>query len=355
MVARNFPNPNILQIWDSLTTQNQQQREGDQLDNPANYNAQEIISAGYAMVKTNFGKLYVLAGIRYESTYVHDTHNIVNKGYGPTASDQQNYADILPSIHFNFELSDNQNFRLSLYKALNRPDYSEIVPYVDVTANGNTNGNPNLKHTTGTCADARYEFYPSGEEAFTAGIFYKYLLNPIEEITDINNNTWYSNASNCTNYGLELVAIKYLGDFGINMNYTFTNSSIKVPEQINYKNQQLSTEVLVSRPLVGQSPNLFNAALIYRKKNIGLKCQLTYTMQGKNLVVPSSFLNQDSYQITYNDLGFSIEKNLGKHVELYAKCINMINTNLNYQMKNGIHTGTVTSYRSYLLGLKVKL
>jgi len=43
-----------------------------------------------------------------------------------------------------------------------------------------------------------------------------------------------------------------------------------------------------TRPLVGQSPHIINAALIYRDVKNGWKCQIVYTLQGENLKTISS-------------------------------------------------------------------
>ena len=78
------------------------------------------------------------------------------------------------------------------------------------------------------------------------------------------------------------------------------------------------------RPLAGQSPNLINLAVIYRNPKIGLIGQLTYTMQGKNLVNISSNYGLDGYQLAYNDLGLSVEKRLFKRMYLYFKAANLL-------------------------------
>jgi outer membrane receptor protein involved in Fe transport len=249
--------------------------------------------------------------------------------------------------------------RFSVYTALNRPNISETVPYTSRSANGNSSGNPNLKHTTGTCFDARYEFYPEREEVLSAGVFYKYLRNPIEEQVNGNNDRTITNADKCTNYGIELVSIKYFGNFGISANYTYTKSSILQPKNWNLPdaNNGLGATIqkIEDRPLAGQSPHLINIALIYRISGLGLISQLTYTMQGKNLVNISSNYGLDGYQLAYNDLGVSLEKRLFKRMYLYFKGANLLNESVRFQTKNGINTRTLTSQRSFLTGLKFNL
>ena len=83
--------------------------------------------------------------------------------------------------------------------------------------------------------------------------------------------------------------------------------------------------------------------------------QLTYTMQGKNLVNINSNYGLDGYQLAYNDLGASLEKRLFKNSYLYIKGTNLLNESIRFQTKNGINTRTLESQRSILIGFKFNL
>lgn len=357
----NYPYPDVIDIFKQnlLTWLNDQQLQGDAVYNSANFKAHEVIGAAYGMVKTSIGKLQVLTGVRYEITSQSNTHNGLDHGQKVLLGASQHYSDFLPSVHLNYPLNDKQNIRFSVYEAINRPNISETVPYTSKSANGNSSGNPDLKHTTGTCFDARYEFYPEREEVLSAGIFYKYLKNPIEEQVNGNNDRSITNADKCTNYGLELVTIKYFGNFGISANYTYTKSSIRQPKNWNdpTANNGLGATLtrIEDRPLAGQSPSLLNLALIFRSQKAGLLAQVTYTMQGKNLVNINSNYGLDGYQLAYNDLGASLEKRLFKNGFLYFKGANLLNESVRFQTKNGINTRTLSSQRSFLIGFKINL
>ncbi len=356
-----YPNPDVITIFKEnlLTWLNDQQLQGDAVYNSANFKAHEDIGAGYAMIKSGFGKLQILTGVRFETTFASNTHNGLDHGQKVLLSASQKYSDFLPSLHLKYQISEKQNMRFSVYQAINRPNISETVPYTNRSANGNSSGNPNLKHTTGTCFDARYEFYPQREEVLSAGVFYKYLKNPIEEQVNGNNDRTVTNADKCTNYGVELVSIKYFGNIGVSANYTYTKSSIRQPKNWNdpTANNGLGATItrIENRPLAGQSPHLLNIALIYRSSGIGLISQVTYTMQGKNLVNINSNYGLDGYQLAYNDVGASVEKKIFKSGYLYVKGSNLLNESIRFQTKNGINTRTLTSQRSFLIGLKFNL
>jgi outer membrane receptor protein involved in Fe transport len=357
----NYPYPDVVAIFKQnlLTWLNDQQLQGDAIYNSANFKAHEDIGAAYAMVKTSIGKLQILTGVRFELTSQSNTHNGLDHGQKVLLSASQKYSDLLPSLHLNYQINDKHNMRFSVYEAINRPNISETVPYTSRSANGNSSGNPNLKHTTGTCFDARYEFYPQREDVLSAGVFYKYLKNPIEEQVNGNNDRSITNADKCTNYGIELVTIKYFGNFGISANYTFTRSSILQPKNWNDPNANnglgATIQRIEDRPLAGQSPHLINVALIFRSTKIGLVSQVTYTMQGKNLVNINTNYGLDGYQLAYNDLGASLEKRLFKNGYLYLKGANLLNESVRFQTKNGINTRNLSSQRSFLIGLKFNL
>lgn len=332
---------------------NAQQANGNPINNPGNYKATENIEAGYIQLKTSFGKLQVLTGVRMEFTHQTNFHSETQDVQVPFTRNVYGYYDLLPSLHLNYKATENQNIRLSVYQGISRPNYTELVDYTAQGVNGGNQGNRNLRHSTGTCFDARYEIYPEKEDVFTAGIFYKYIQRPIEDFLSGNNINRPENGPDCANYGFELVATKYFGNFGISGNYTFTKSVIN-----NSKIYYLPTDSInpshrnETRPLVGQSPNIINGAFIYRDLKNGLKFQIVYTMQGENLKTISTDYGLDVYQKTFHDLGATFEKNITKKFFLYAKAGNILNSKLIFHTKSGINVENISTSASYLIGLK---
>ena len=353
----NYPNPDMLTVPLS-NSRNDQQQKGNAYLNPGNYRAWENVEAVYGMVTTTFGKLQVLTGVRAEFTYMTNEHN-QNNLQVPVASATLNYFDVLPSLHLTYKITDRQNLRFSVYQAINRQGYTEIIPYSDPRA-GSQSGNPNLQHATGNSVDLRYEIYPKQEEVLTAGVFYKKINNAIEEIVKSGSESKsFQNIANCTNYGLELVAMKYFGNLGFTSNYTYTHSAVDVPKHyfviVDNAYQNTITKI-ETRPLVGQSPHLFNLGVSYRNQNWGLKSSLTYTMQGYNLLTPSDAYGKDIYQANYHNLGFSIEQKIGKKLFVNAKASNILNSPIERYIKDD-HTLVEKSYnyQSFYIGLKYSI
>ncbi len=353
----NYPNPDLLTV--PLTNhQNDQQQKGNASLNPGNYRAWEDIEAVYGMVTTTFGKLEILTGARAEFTYMTNQHNQNNLQI-PVASSTVSYFDILPSLHLTYKITEKQNLRFSFYQAINRQGYTEIIPYSDPRA-GAQSGNPNLQHATGSSVDLRYEMYPQLEEVFTAGLFYKQINNAIEEVVKSGSeNRSFQNIANCTNYGLELVAMKYFGNFGFTANYTFTHSAVDVPKHffvIKDNVYQTTITKTETRPLVGQSPHLVNVGISYRNQHLGLKASLAYTMQGYNLVTPSDTYGKDIYQANYNNLGLSLEQKIGKRLSLNVKASNILNSPIERYIKDDRTLVEQSyNYQSYYIGLKFSI
>lgn len=353
----NYPFPNLLTV--PLTNnENAQQKEGNALLNPGNYRAWEDVEAFYGSVTTSFGKLQILTGVRTEITYMRNEHN-QNSVKIPVSGDTVQYHDPLLCLYLTYKFTEKQNLRFSVYQAINRQGFTEIIPYSDPRA-GASSGNPKLKHATGNCFDLRYEMYPQNEEVFTAGIFYKKLNNAIENIVSPGSeNSSFQNIKTCTNYGLELVAMKYFGNFGFNANYTYTHSAIAVPEHFFViKNGAYDTTITrnETRPLVGQSPHLFNLSLTYRNQIWGFRSSIVYTMQGYNLVTPSDTYEKDIYQTNYNNLGLTIDQRIGKKFFIIAKVSNLLNSPVvRYIKDDGSLVEKSYNYQSYFIGLKFNL
>jgi hypothetical protein len=353
---QNYPYPNLLTVPLS-NHQNKQQQEGDATFNTANYWAWEDIGAYYGMVTTSFGKLQVLAGLRTESTYIR-TDQLSLKVGKPHTRDTVRNIDPLPSLHLTYKLTERENLRFSVYKAINRQDYTEIIQTTDPRA-GTSSGNPNLKRAIGNCFDFRWEMYPQNEEVLSAGVFYKYINQAILELINVNDSKTFQNVKECTDYGLELVAIKYFGNFGVHSNYTYTYSEVPAnPKDLIIKlpSGYDSTRIVPQKtPFIGQSPHVLNIGLAYRTR-WGFRTNIVYTMQGYHLVGYNSLLNKDTYMSNYNDLGLTIDQKIGKKIMIIAKVSNILNSPIHYyEQDNGLNILKKYNYTSYFIGLKFNL
>lgn len=294
-----------------------------------NYNFTENINAEYGQFKFKvFKKLQVLGGVRIENTTQnYDTQEPLtfSQKYGNIA-----YTDVLPSLHLDYTLNDIQNLRLSYYAAVSRPGFGEIVPYNIDGEYYNQIGNPNLKHSTSDNYDLRYELFPGGADQVLLGSFYKKILNPIEYfvVTNGGPSALFIQPQNAqgtaTNYGLEALATKYFGVFGVSANYTYTHSAITTPKLLKVNNSPVV--VNQTRSLQGQANNVGNISFLFKSQKLGLNMQLAYVYTGERIAQVSSYYNLDFYYHPFSQLDFSFEKKIVSKLSFYGKVNNLTNT-----------------------------
>jgi CarboxypepD_reg-like domain/TonB-dependent Receptor Plug Domain len=303
-----------------------------------NYTVVEDVTAVYGMVNFNVGpRIEVMGGLRGENTQINfNTQLPITE-----AADYGNihYIDYLPSGEIKFKITSKQSIRASYFSSLARPNFNELMP-IDVPGDYYTTiGNPELLHTQAQNYDLRYEFFPSLTEELLAGVFYKNLVDPIEwTFLRYKASSQYLEPINDTNkaycYGFELVVSKYIKNFGVSANYTYTKSSTTVPDEYYYydaaTNKQTNEFLNETRPLQGQANNTGNLSFIYDDSKIGLKIMITGVYTGKLIYATSPLYGLDLWQLPQERVDFSFEQKLSKKIKLsiFGKVNNILNTPL---------------------------
>jgi TonB-dependent receptor len=328
--------------------------------NTSNYTATENITAGYLQAKTQIGNFQVFGGIRVESTSQSNKNLTVD--YPGFQQHFFYYTDWLPSLHLSYNFSEKHKLRASVYKAIARPNYYELVAYTQIGDQTNATGNPKLRHSKAWNYDIRYEYYPNAEEVIMCGVFYKKIIDPIEQTLLDNGgqpNITYMNFGNAYNYGFELMFIKYFKSFGITGNYTYINSNISTPKLYYVKSLSTGSDttsyINEKRPMQGQSKHVANISLLYRNVKSGLNCQLSFLYQGNRISDISFYYKQDIYQKNYLDLSLSVDKTLGKYLVFFIKLTNLLNSPNEMTTQAGYFVEKYSYGQNYLFGLKFKL
>jgi TonB-dependent receptor len=304
---------------------------GSSASDPGVYTFTENIQSGYGMVKYFASdRLDFLFGVRIENTYQNYYSNLPVNLPGKTAT--ITYIDYLPSINIRYALTDNQAIRGSYFESILRPAFADFIPYPDQTPDDPyaNIGNPYLQHTTVDNYDLRYEFFPGVFDEFMAGGFYKHLTNPIEKVLEpgASGATLFltpENLGNAQNYGAEFVAKKFFGNIGVSFNYTYTNSQITTPKDIQVVNMPVSKRDQ-TRPLQGQAANIGNISLLYKDQKHGLDAQLAVSYTGERIAAVSRYYGLDTWEKPSTYLDFSAQKQVGKHFIVFVKANNLLNT-----------------------------
>ena len=342
-----------------------------------NYNSKEHIGGAYTMVtlKTKIGEL--IAGFRAEHTNQIYTMLQHFRNMGQTG--EQSYWDYLPSASLKWTPTKNMNIRLSYYRSINRPGFYEIVPYQIMGEEYQEKGNPNLKRARIDNIDLRWEWFPSKTEQILAGVFYKYLKDPIEQVfvtsdgkIGAGTDAYYmpDNLGNAKNMGFEIDVIKYIRHFGIKANYTYTYSKITTSKR-EYKegSAEYKSGVTQSRPLVNQAPHTANISLLYKDTENGWNAQLASSFTGAKLALVSPFKDADQWDKAMFGIDLSAEKQFKNGFSIFFKANNLLDakrerylktvneSNLQYadQKSNKTIIGTYKYGRTFLLGVRYKL
>lgn len=246
------------------------------------YMANTILNAGFVQFDNQFSSDFrVVWGLRVED-YDQLTGSV--KKWDDRFNHTQ-VTDFLPGVNATYKLSSKTNLRLSASQTVIRPELRELASLniYDFELNASVQGNPDLKRTKVTNADLRFEVYPRAGEVFTAGIFYKYFKNPIEQLLDEQSggaSTFsYVNADKANNYGAEVEVRKKLDFAHALKNFTFQANASYIHSRVE------SSSFSVDRPMQGQSPYVFNFGLLYDLENAGFNATLLYNQIGRRIYV----------------------------------------------------------------------
>ena len=292
---------------------------------------------------------------------------------------EQSYWDYLPSASVKWTPTKKMNVRLSYYRSINRPGFYEIVPYQIQGEEYQEKGNPELKRARIDNIDLRWEWFPSSTEQILAGVFYKYLKNPIEQVfvtsdgkIGAGTDAYYmpANLGNAKNMGFEIDVIKYIRHFGVKANYTYTHSEITTSKR-QYKegSAEFKTGVKQTRPLVNQAPHTANLSLLYKDTAHGWNAQLAASFTGTKLALVSPFKDADQWDKAMFGLDLSAEKKFANGISLFFKANNLLDakrerylktvnqSNLEYEGQKSDKTivGTYKYGRTFLFGVRYKL
>lgn len=343
-----------------------------------NYDAYETVMAAYSMLRMDYRKLQVTIGVRVENT--EQAYSMKYPIGEPNPNGNQKYTDVLPSIHLKYSPVRNQNFRLSYYRAINKPGFQEIVPYIDASEEPVTAGNKNLKHAVADNFDLRWEFFPGQLDQIMIGTFYKHLKDPIEfafdKFMNVSQQIVYTpiNSDKAINYGTELDVVKYYREWGIKGNYTLTRSDItteKLKRGKDANGNDITEYVSQIRPLFGQSAHGGNISLIYKGSNNGFSSQLAFSYTGDRIYTVSRYIDNDLWQKGFWQMDASAEKKLNQGFSLFVKAHNLLNSHVKVYIKktnplnsdvpfhgDGDENTLVRdeySMSSYLIGIRYKL
>ncbi|GAB6983372.1 TonB-dependent receptor [Prevotella dentasini JCM 15908] len=334
-----------------------------------NYRGHNTLGAGYLSVSLPFGKLGILAGIRFEHN---DMELISNTRDTERSESSRHYAtdDFFPSLSGTFKFNDRHQLRAGYGRSINRPEFREVSPavYYDFDLASDVQGNTELSNCYIDNLDLRWEYYPSKGEYISLAAFYKHFANPIEWTYTVAGGTdliySYKNADNADNYGLELDIRKSLDIIGLpDFSWSFNGALIRSRVEFAAGSKE------ENRPMQGQSPYLANTGFFYHNEKEQLQVGLLYNRIGKRIIgvgrsEGSVSDNEtaripDSYEMPRNTIDLSVSKRFGKHWEARLNVRDLLAETVYYKQfadvsySNGTHKEVEEITRSFKPGRNI--
>lgn len=199
----------------------------------ANYKFNDKVYASYGTYSNVIGKKtnYQL-GLRVESSKYTGTLLTNGNSFGNSYP-----LSLFPSLNFTHQIDPTQDIQFSFARKINRPNFFQILPFVDYTDSLNINrGNPGLIPEFTSSLELNYQKSFKGNHSILISGYYKKTDNLITRYQvkeassvagkDILINT-YINANSSQAYGLELTSRNPVSKWlELTTNLNFYNSSI---------------------------------------------------------------------------------------------------------------------------------
>ena len=302
-----------------------------------------------------------------------DAQTFLNGGKSEV-SGGRDYTSALPSLNLRFVVAPKVFLRFAVAKSIVRPDFSQMLPSVNVSGNagwlnGTTTcnktstvanapsnclynftsytGNPDLKPIRATSYDMSLEWYFANTGSLSAALFHKDLYNYITTATsDINvtNNgvtepvlaTHPYNAGHGTVDGFEIAYQQYfdflpsvLKGVGVQANYTYVDSEgARNPSADPFDPTQIanaSPATGVKLPLEGLSRNSYNVSGLYDYGPVSAR--LAYNWRERYLMTTSAAnINIPAWADDYGQLDGSVFYTFSPKLKVGVEFANLTNS-----------------------------
>tara|TARA_A100001388_G_scaffold270422_1_gene247895 strand:+ start:182 stop:2797 length:2616 start_codon:yes stop_codon:yes gene_type:complete len=247
---------------------------------PAGYLGLLEVDSTYISVESKIRDNFeITAGIRHEDGLQQVNTFDLFTGVDSTIDKSIKEDYLLPSMTLTYlpEFDENLQFRLGLSQTIARPTFRELSPtlFIDVDTDRVIAGSLYLQDSEIDNIDLRAEYYFGLNQFLTAGIFYKDILNPIEETVNESGDliiTSYQNVPSAEITGFEIeyeqifeAIMDSNNDLIVKFNYTDTDSEVIVNPGDTYINNlgtSVNAQTLLANGrdtrLQGQSDTIVN-------------------------------------------------------------------------------------------------
>jgi TonB-dependent receptor len=304
-------------------------------DNPSDFtetstfisrsNADEAVTAAYAMATLDLPVVTLIGGLRWEGT---------NWEGGDPRGDsfvEGNYNNFLIDVQANWDVARDVRVRGAFTQTIGRPNLSDLTQgqTLDQASATIIGSNPDLQPRESNNLDLSVEWYtPDG--LLAGGLFYKDVKNEIFEVTTSINRTiggstftrliGPENARDASLLGLELQYQQRLfflpgpwSDLGLSGNATFIESDFNVP---------LSDGGTREVGFFQQPDRTYNLTAFYAGNRFEVRLSYNWTGEFLDALNPDQ-PNQDEYWDSREQVDLQARVNVTSRVSLIVEGVNL--------------------------------
>jgi len=198
----------------------------------SNYTNTDNVYAAYTTFSSSIKDFSYKVGLRAEHSEYSGTLISSKQSFGSSYP-----ISLFPSVFLTQKLKNNQQLQISYSRRINRPNFFQLIPFIDYTDKLNiTKGNPSLVPEFTQSMEMSYLKTFKGNNTLLVSLYYKHTnnlitrfldkqLNPITGNEDLINT--YINANSSYTTGAEFTAQNYLAKWwDVSSNINFYNSQI---------------------------------------------------------------------------------------------------------------------------------
>lgn len=199
-----------------------------------NYPFNDAVYAGYFTFSKQLKKLSYQLGIRAESSSY----------AGNLITNNQKFStdyplSLFPSAFISYKLDDKQDMQLNYSRKINRPNFFQLIPYVDVSDPLNfSKGNPTLVPEFTNLIEVAYQNQFNKNNSILATVYLRHTSNLITRYQYKDTNflapsdsifySTYINANKSYNTGIELISKNKLTKWwDVTLNFNVYQSTLK--------------------------------------------------------------------------------------------------------------------------------
>jgi len=321
------------------------------------FEVRETIYAGFVMGTLRWDWGSILGGVRVER--VENTGTALGTVGGtlrPIAAENAKTL-FFPSLHVNYNVSDNGKLRLGYTTGAARADYDQLRPNVTIDDSNRTisGGNPGVRPERSWGLDAYLEWYVVPQGYLMIGAYYRKVRDVLyTERRSFNSDalnfggvdrsdyqfSGIANAGRGRIVGLEMAAQlqlepwtedlglpAWMGGFGISANLTLNESEATKPAVLS--TIATAPNVFPTVParqvrLPGTSDYVYNIGAYYEKYGFSARLQYQKRSLWLDGIANDEFDAGDTYWAADDELDFSMRYAITPNVEVYFDASNLL-------------------------------